>query len=66
MQNSMPIKQNQTKSNEAKQNDKPWLVVLFVVALLVNLLRAYTALVKNDDVAILVRAARRIDLRRIA
>ena len=43
---------NKTKSNEAKQNDKPWLVVLFVVALLVNLLRAYTTLVKNDDVAI--------------
>ena len=41
---------NKTKSNEAKQNDKPWLVVLFVVALLVNLLRAYTTLVKNDGV----------------
>ena len=33
-----------------KQNDKPRLVVLFVVALLVNLLRAYTTLVKNDGV----------------
>ena len=46
-----------------KQNDKPWLVVLFVVALLVNLLRAYTTLVKITICPSLVQAARRIDHR---